>query len=88
VENFMRAWGEYDNFSPGSELSEEGRVWGEELEDKAWETYEYLVNNMADIISIIFYTIPNVKAGIYSRKKKTSGIWEYQPFENNIKTLK
>jgi len=81
VENFMQAWGKYDEHIPGSELSEEGRMWNEELEKKAWDTYDYIINHFDDIFSIIFYTIPNVKEGTYSRKKKTPGIWEYHPLE-------
>jgi hypothetical protein len=83
VENFMQAWGEYDNHIPGTELEEERRRRSVELEDKARDTYKYIANNMFDIIGIILYTLPNVKAGIYSRKSKNPGIWDYQPFENN-----
>ena len=82
LENFMQAWGKYDEHVSGSEQSEEGRYWSEELENKAWNTFDYIVSNLADIISIIFSNLPNVKEGVYSRRTKSPGIWNYTPFEN------
>ena len=84
LENIMQAWGKYDEHIPGTELSEEGRMWDEELEKKAWDTYDYIINHLDDIISIIFYIIPNVlvfKKGTYTRKKKSPGIWDFKPLE-------
>jgi hypothetical protein len=80
VENMMQAWGKFNDHVPVEEFSDEGRVWDKELEDKAWDTFEYIQNNMDDIISIIFYHLPNIKEGVYTRKNRTPGIWEYQPF--------
>jgi len=77
VENFMQAWGKFDKHVT---INEE-KIWDEELEKKAWETYDYIIDNMDDIISIIFYTLPNIKEGVYSRRKKEPGIWNFQPFD-------
>ena len=97
LENFMHAWGKYNDHIPGSELTEEGRRWDEELENKVWDTYNYMCDNMSDIISIVFYNVKeqlcgkydpdvaifNIRPGEYKRKTKTPGIWEYHPLENN-----
>jgi len=81
IENIMQAWGKFDEHIPGTDLLEEGRMWDMELEKNAWDTYEYICNNLSDIISIIFYTLPNVKEGVYTRKSRTPGIWEFKEFE-------
>jgi len=79
MENFMQAWGTYKDHVTNGEF--EDKIWSKELEAKAWETYDYIVDNLDDIISIIFYTLPNVKPGVYKRRKKEPGIWEYSPID-------
>ena len=80
LENIMQAWGFYeDNIEHG----DEGKIWNRDLEQKAWDTYDYIIKNLDNIISIILYTPYNmeIKEGVYSRNKKTPGIWIYSESE-------
>jgi hypothetical protein len=81
MENIIRVMGEYENFIPGSDFSFEGHQWPKETEDRAWEIHTYIRDNLKEILSIlIFYCDSGVKPGIYKRKERMDGIWDYFPF--------
>jgi len=81
LSTIMMVWGKYDNHIKDTEKSFDGRIWNNELEDKAWNTYNYIINNLNDIISIVMTNAVNgVKVGIYKRKDKEPGLWQYESF--------
>jgi hypothetical protein len=80
----MMSWGIYDNHIKDTEKSFDGRMWEEELENRAWNAYDYIVENLNEIISIVMSNAKNgVKPGIYKRKDKEPGLWQYESFKNN-----
>jgi len=82
LQNVLMVWGEYDNFISGTEKSFEGKKWDKELEDKAWNVYNYIIDNLDEIISILLvYAKAGVNPGIYKRKESLNGVWNYTSFE-------
>jgi hypothetical protein len=82
LENILMALGDYDKFIPGTENTFEGKSWPKELEDKAWDIYSYITENLDEILSIVLtYAKNGVLSGIYKRKESLKGIWKYIPFE-------
>jgi hypothetical protein len=81
VESYAIANGEYENHIPGSELTSDAKKWPEEIENRAWEVYYYIVDNLDNILSIVLYYSSNgkgLKPGIYKRFERENGIWKYQ----------
>jgi hypothetical protein len=81
----MMVWGEYDNHIKDTEKSFDGRMWDKKLEDKAWNTYDYITENLGEIISIVLTNVKNeIKPGIYKRKEKEPGLWMYETFPEQL----
>jgi len=59
MEDVALILGHYEDFIPGTEESPMGKQYPKELEDHWWELYLYIVNNMTDIINIMFQFIDN-----------------------------
>jgi hypothetical protein len=79
----MMSWGQYDNHIKDTEKSFDGRMWEEELESRAWNTYTYITENLNEIISVVMSNTKNgMKPGIYKRKNKELGLWQYESFDS------
>jgi hypothetical protein len=78
ISTSMMAWGKNDNYIKDSEKSFDGKRWDEDLENKAWDTYDYIVKNLDEIISIVLSNAKTgIKPGVYYRKTKEPGLWNY-----------
>jgi hypothetical protein len=79
LHTILMAWGKFDNHIKDTEKTLDGRRWEYELEQKAWDTYEFIKNNLEEIVNIIF-TFSNkggVKPGVYKRKESETGLYTY-----------
>jgi hypothetical protein len=87
LDTVLMSMGKYYDSISGSENTFEGRKWEPELENSAWEVYEYTVENLDEILSIVLiFARAGVKTGVYSRKESSPGLWKYRPLFDNVKT--
>jgi hypothetical protein len=85
LQTSMMVWGEYDNHIKDTEKSFDGRIWNEKLENKAWNTYDYITENLGEIMSIVLANAEKgIKPGIYKRKEKEPGLWSYEAFSEQL----
>lgn len=72
MEDVALILGHYGDFIPGTEESPMGKQYPKELEDHFWELYLYIVENLTDIIKLVFQFMDcgGISAGEYKFDKK------------------
>jgi hypothetical protein len=78
---FAHALGYSDNYIPATQFQE--KRWSQTVEDEIWELFNYIKNNVNNIISILLFTAETgIKCGTYKSTNKLSGIWKFEEFNN------